>query len=115
MPHCTVSEDIPCSYGGCENQRVSWGAEHLLDYGVLFSSHTDPEYQIHYCPHWFLKSEQFLEVLAQYNHYQSHNLSAYWVGGTIPIAVDRAMRAFAHGYGLGLKGRPKPKKDPNVS
>ena len=73
--------------------------------GDVYQTHTKPDYSIYFCPWWFQQSEQFAEVLANYNHYQSHNLSSYWTGGNIPRALDRAIQAFGYGYNIGREER----------
>lgn len=74
-------------------------------------THTKPNLFVNYCPWWFMQSEQFLEVLANYNHYQNHNLSAYWTGGNIPVALDKAIQAFSFGYNNGR--REKKRREQN--
>jgi hypothetical protein len=79
--------------------------------GDVYMTHTRPNMNIHYCPWWFLDSEQFMEVLANFNHYQSHNLSAFYTKGSIPHALERAIQAFSYGYNKGRQNRPKPAGD----
>jgi len=78
-----------------------------MHFGDIFMTHTTPNYFIHYCPWWFMRTEQYAEVLKFYNHYESHNMAAYYTGGTIPAALDSCIQAFAHGYRTGRSKRPK--------
>jgi len=65
---------------------------------------------LHCCPWWLMRTEAVIEVAGYAFDSGNGNLTAYFSGGNIPVALRSLIRSFDNGYQRGLIKRSEDKK-----